>query len=336
MNKNTWFPIIAIIAALAAAGCNRAGKLNQPSRLIATNGPVELKLKWTAGERVLQSLDMKMKSETTLPGQATPMQQNMTLGQKFALTVLKETPAGGHELEMEFLSARMGMAMGGKTVMEYDSSQASANSATNPLAGVFGKMVGAKIRFVMDASNQVERVVGVDDLLNRLAAGGPAQVAASIKGIMNEGYFKQMMSANRFMPPKAVAPGDSWPMQQELPLAALGTFKLDYTITFDRWEMRGKRNCARLEFQGTLASKPGANPNALGMTMAIEDGATSGTAWFDPELGITIDTVMNQDMTMKITLPSNPKAKAGTAAAGPQIITTQMRQTIQIKLDSVN
>ena len=82
--------------------------------------------------------------------------------------------------------------------------------------------------------------------------------------------------------------------------------------------MHGERNCARLEFQGGLKTKPGATPDPLGMTMEIQNGNTSGVSWFDPELGIT----------------NNSKTKKGVANP-PQKITNQMSQALNIKLDSV-
>ena len=35
------------------------------------------------------------------------MHQDTTMGQKYGLTVLQETPDGGREVELDFLSARM-------------------------------------------------------------------------------------------------------------------------------------------------------------------------------------------------------------------------------------
>jgi len=328
------FPIVGLAFVLAGAGCNKAGKLSEHSKFKPPTGPVEFKLKWPPGERVVQDMDVKTKTEIAVPGQPAPLQQDMTMGQKYALTVLKETPDGGHEVEMEFLSARMEMAMGGKSMINYDSTKKSPEDGKNPVAGMFGKIIGSKIQFFMDSSNNVERIEGVEEMMNRLSAGGSAAALAPLKSMFSEGYFKQIMSSSRFLPPKAVSPGDSWPVQLEFPMAALGTIVLDYNFTFQGWELHGTRNCARLEFQGSVKTKPDATPNPTGMSMEIQNGTTSGVSWFDPELGITIDTAMNQDMTVNITLPKNPRAAPG-APAQPQKMTSQMNQVIDIKLDSV-
>jgi CubicO group peptidase (beta-lactamase class C family) len=68
------------------------------------------------------------------------------------------------------------------------------------------------------------------------------------------------------------------------------------------------------------------------MSMTILDGSFSGVSWFDPELGITIDMTMNQDMKMAMIIPMNGR---GNAAARTQIMTNIMSQVITMKLDSV-
>jgi len=334
MNRNLLSTIVPLVMIFAGAGCNKSGKLNTPSKFTTPTGPMELKLKWPQGERVVQSMEMKTKLETSVPGQPAPVKQDMTMGQKHALKVLKEDPDGGHEVEMEFLSARMAMDVAGRQQLDYDSTRKSPADKANPVADMFGKIVGARIKYYLDASNNVERIEGVNELMDRLSAGTPAAELAPLKTMFSESYFRQMMSSSRFMPPKAVSPGDSWPVQLEFPMEALGTMELDYTFTLQSWEMHGKRNCARLEFQGTVKTKPGPKPNSTGMTVVIKDGNCSGISWFDPELGITIDTKMDQDMTMTMTLPRPPQARPG-AAGQPQTTTTHLAQSLTIKLDTV-
>jgi hypothetical protein len=334
MNKNLL--LIATVSALLlpSVGCNKSGKLAQPSTSPPPSGPVELKLKWPKGERVVQDMDMKQNMEMTIPGQPAPMKQDMTMGQQYGMTVLNEAPDGGHEVEMEFLSARMSSTMAGKKLLDYDSAKSSAADKTNPVAGMFGKIVGSKIQFYLDASNEVQRIEGVDALVERLSSGGQAGGLAALKSMFTEGYFKQMMSANRFMPPKAVQPGDTWPVQLEFPMAPLGVLVMDFNFTFVSWEKHGQRNCARLEFQGTITTKPDPASKPSPMSMTIQDGNASGVSWFDPEIGKTIDTSMNQDMNMIIKVPMNPRGKSG-GTPKMQSLTNQMHQAINIKLISV-
>lgn len=326
--------VVAVV--LAAAGCNKSGKLAEKSTFKTPTGPVELKLKWPVGERIVHDMDMKMKVETSGAGLPAQAQEgaNVTMGQKFTMTVLKDLPEGGHEVELEFLSMRMGMEAGGKKVLDYDSD--AKKGSKDPMAEVMGKVIGSKVDFFLNASNDVDHMEGVDSLMAKLTAGGNQQAAASIQGMFSESYFKQMMSSSRFLPSHAVAPGDSWPVQLEFPIDPVGTLELNYTVTLEKWEMHGARNCARLEFQGDIKSKPGSKSAMPGGSVSFRDGNTSGVSWFDPELGVVIDTDVQQDFTMVVSFPS-PQRNKNAKNAKPEMMTmtNHLAQTLNLKLDSV-
>ena len=330
MNKNILLITVTLALSLSWVGCNKSGKLDKVSTFKTPSGPVELKLKWPVGERVVQRLDMKQNMEIFVPNQPNSIKQDMTMGQEYGLTVLKENPEGGHEVELEFLGMQMAFSQGGKSVMNYDSSKKSSPDNANPMADAFQKIIGAKIKYFLDVSNNVERIEGVDALVSRLESGGSPDAVAPLKSMFNEGYFKQMIDSSRYMPHKPVQPGDTWPVQSEIAMGPLGILVMDYTFTFQKWEQLGKRNCARWEFRGTITSKPDDSSRLPGMTMDIQDGTSSGVSWFDPELGKIIKTSLNQNITMAMTIPMNMNGKTIT-----QTMTNVMNQVITIKLDSV-
>jgi len=319
---------------LSGVGCNKSGKLDTASKFAPPSGPVELKIKWPAGESIVMNRETKSDTEIFMPNSPGSIKQNMTMGQKYGLTVLKETPGGGHEVEMEILSTRMELAMRGKTMMNYDSDKGAASGQANPVANIFGKSIGAKIQYFLDVSNDVERIDGVEGLESRLSSGGPADPGVQIfKSIMfSKDYFLQIMSANRFLPPKPVQPGDTWPATLTFGMGLLGTMVMNFDSTFQSWELHGKRNCARIEFQGTVKSTPGTNAVPAALSMTITDGNFSGVSWFDPELGTTIEVTMNQDLKMNMAVPMGGR---GNTAGRTQIMTNVMSQVITMKLDSV-
>ena len=130
MNKNIPLITVALALSLSGVGCNKSGKLDKASTFTPPSGPVELKLKWPQGERVIQNFDMKQNMEIFVPNQPNPIKQDMTMGQEYGLSVLKENPDGGHEVEMEFLSARMSIVMEGQT-FNYDSAKKSSAAKFN-------------------------------------------------------------------------------------------------------------------------------------------------------------------------------------------------------------
>ena len=281
-------------------------------------GAVELKLKWPpVGERVVFDVETKRNGEYLIPGQPDSQKEYKTVEKKFGLTVLQATPGGGHEVELEFLSIRDRIALGGHTMLDYDSTQKSSLSRTNSLTDLYGKVVGSKIRYFLNASNEVERMEGVDELEKRLSCGASADTSAFSRIPYSESYLKQMMSGlHLFLPSKAVQPGDTWPIQKEMAMGPLGTASMDYTVTFRNWEQHWKRNCARLEFQSAMKTKPGPISNPAGTSVSSFEGTSSGVAWFDPELGMVIETAANTDMKMVINnLPINPSGNPG--ASGP-------------------
>ncbi len=330
MNKKI-FLITATLAAGLWVGCNKAGKLDQASTFKPPSGPVELKVKWPMGERVVQSFSLKQSSEVTVPNQPNPIQQDITLVQQYGLTVQKENPDGSHEVEMEFLGVQMTMTMNGKSMVNFDSAKKSEAKA-DPMASMFEKVVGAKIHYFLDASNHVDRVEGIDALLSRIgSSGGPVDPSTSLKSMFSESYFKQIMDSSRYLPSKPVQPGDTWPVKMEFEAAPLGTLELDYTVAFQSWEQHGKRTCARLEVQGTIKSEGDSNAKVAGMSVSLSDGTTAGVSWFDPELGMIIDSTANQDMKINMVMP----ARSRTPNAKPQTITSITKQEISLKLESV-
>ena len=75
-------------------------------------------------------------------------------------------------------------------------------------------------------------------------------------------------------------------------------------LTFQSWERHRKRNCARLEFLATIKAKPDPNSNPAGTSVSSVEGTASGVAWFDPELGTTIETTRQgrRDLALLATL----------------------------------
>ena len=334
MNKNLVLIGATLALSLTLVGCNKSGKLGESSTFTTPTGPVELKLKFPQGERIVQVMDMKQTSEISIPGQPEPTKQDTTMGIDYGLTVLQASPGGGREVEMEFLTARMKTTTSGRTTLDYDSTRKPTPGKRNPLDNIYGKIVGSKIRFFLDATNGVERIEGVDDMMSRLQAGATPADLAPLKSIYTEGYFKHLMSANQHLPLKAVQPGDTWPVQIEVPVGMMGNLLLNYDFTLKSWEMHGKRNCARLEFSGTIKSTPDTNASPTGMSFNILGGNSSGISWFDPEIGMTIDTTLNQDITMLMRLPINTGGNRG-GAGQMQTLTNQMTQVEHVTLSSV-
>jgi hypothetical protein len=296
-------------------------------------GLVELKEKWLPGQRYVKDFDLKQNTAFLLQGRADTVSEDITMGTQYGLTVLRETPDGGRELELEFLSARMGIKMGDDAILDYDSTNQSAGDQTNGAAAVFRNIVGSKLRYFLNASNDAERLEGVDELAQRIQSisqTGP--LTGGIKKIFGATYFQQLTNANPFLPHQTVQPGDTWTSHFEHPVTSVGIEVWDYKVVFKKWEMRENRKCARLEFQGIMKVKPDPNSKRDEKTYHPRDGVAEGVLWFDPELGQILEADMKNDANIDKKTPANPSGTPGTT--GPmQTITTQRHQLITIKLE---
>jgi len=334
MKKNLTFLAAVLALGLAVPGCKKSESSN-PVPQAPPSGPVALTLRWPSGKRILQTFQMQQTMQTRMPNSTNAVNQDMTMEQKVGLTVSKEQPGGGHEIELEFISSRMKVMMGDRVLTDMDTTKKpAANSKPDPAAQIFQQLIGSKIRFTMDASNHVERVDGLADLQKKLLANAPRGSGPMIAGFLKENYFKQMVEHNRYLPDKPVQPGDTWPVQMDVEAGPLGTMSSDYTYTFKDWEVHGGVNCAHLTYEGTLKSKPDANSKLMGMNISMEDTKSSGESWFDPDRGLFVEADVNQPMKMHMEIPARTRPGT-TAGTQPQTITMVMDQTITTKLDSV-
>lgn len=338
--KSSWtaFRLLLIAPAfliLAASGCGKkdeAGK-NQAASSTAIAAPpkgaVELKLKLPVGARYPMRIEVAQKSEMRIPSQPKPMLQETALNQEMHFTVLKEYEGGGRELELEFSDVDMTVNMNGREAMTFDSRGESLGDADNPAASAFRRMVGAKLKYLMDSSNHVTKVEGWSELVAKMTAGSAG--ARMLGGVFTEDYFKQLADFSQGLPAKPVQPGDTWPVQRTIVMGPLGAATLDLTYTFKSWEQREKRQCARLEFTGPIrGGAPSTNSVMMGIRMAILDGTTSGQSWFDPELGLTIDADVAQKMNVLMSFPGTNAPARGANLSGS--MTNVMGQRIRLRL----
>lgn len=288
----------------------------------AENG-VRLQVKWPVGNRYIYRMDLEQNSTNNIPQMPRPMQQTVTMAMTYAINVLKETENGGRELEMEFLANEMEIKMGEQIMMAFDSKE-TKDAPQNPIAAPFRKMIGSKVKIQVDSTGKVERVVGLDEWLNSLAADGAARNMLAQQ--FNEGYFRQIADFGRGLPEKPVEVGDTWPFVMDMPAGPLGKININSTIMFKDLEEREGHKSAVLQAIGTFKGEPGAGAGPMG-NMSVEQGKLSGTTWFGAELGALVESVTDQSMRLKGETPGPP----GSKAPGPQF-TIDLGQKVTMKL----
>jgi len=338
--KKTAFLLAVVLGSSLLSACKKSGdaasaaSAKSADKPIQSNEAVDLQPKWVVGKRYVQRMDIVQNSETAVPQMPQPMKQDTTMGQDYSISVLKERPSGGRELELEFLAVELDVSANGKSMIAFDSKGETLDDSQNPAASMFRGLIGSKLKYLLDASNRVEKIEGGQELIEKLSVKAPPQQRAMMSGLFSDDYLKQMVDHSKYLPSKPVKPGETWPSQIEMSAGPLGTLAMDLTYTFKGWEMHQQRKCAVLDFSGPLKSKDSQAP-AMGMRMSIDNGNMSGKSWFDPELGMIVESAINQNMNLSMQIPGQGPG-ANTGAAQPQNLTTFMKQKVHLKLAEVN
>jgi hypothetical protein len=240
----------------------------------------------------------------------------------YSITVLKPREGGGHELEVEFLAQKIESKLGGRSLIAFDSAADAKLDRANPVAAALRKLVGIKIHYLTDASGKLEKVNGAQELQAKVLAGANPQAAQILNGLLNEENLKRVIALGAILPDKPVKLGDKWPAQRDVSLGKLGFLVMDMNYVFKGWEDHDKRRCALLEFTGSITNRP-SSEQPSGLSVTIENGKTFGKSWFDPALGMIVDSVSEQEWTMK------------TGALG-QNVTAVSKTKVTIKLTEVS
>jgi hypothetical protein len=320
-------PFCVVAGCVLLSGCSKSKNTAIPSGNGADSsgtsamaaGPAEMRIKWTVGKKYVMRMEFNQGTETTLPNQPQPMKSEVNVAQDFDISALKELDNGGRQLELEFVDETMDVSQGDRKVLSFDSAQSSEQDTNNPIAPVLRLMVGARLQYFTDAGGKVQKIEGVDELMNRIATTTKPQQQAMFKQMFSEDTLKQYISSGDIMPNRTVNIGESWSVKKDIS-SAIGVLTVDMTYTFKNWEQHGDRKCAHIEMTGDISTK--SISNASGAVVEIEKGKISGDVWFDPELGMLVEVNNNQKMTMKVTTQS-------------QTVTPQLTQKVRVTLVDV-
>lgn len=257
---------------------------------------MDLKPKWKVGQRVVQQTKTTQTQKIAISAAAAPMQQKSEQTQDYVLVVEKERPEGGHEIAMEIVGLRMEMKMGEQTMMKYDSKTDGKTSTGNPMADIFRKMVGAKFRLFTKADGEVEKVEGVQQVLESVAAGMPEMVASMVKSMFNEDMAKQMSGFPPDLPKEPVSPGHEWPVKTEMSLGPMGTIVISMKYKYTGTERRRDYDCAVLDHKGFISGKEGAGAGQVSFSSI--SGTTTGRTYYVPSIGTAVESFSDQKMKM--------------------------------------
>ncbi len=234
--------IVAGTAVLLAAGGGAAFYEAQQSP--APGAPAELRVAWEVGKKSRLHVDFDQSSETKGPGQSQPVQGGLTWTQDFNVSTMKELPAGGWQLELEFVKEALEESQAGNKVYSFDSAQGQGDSTHNPLA-IVGALVGVRLEYHIDADGKVQTVEGIDQLTKHIAAIGTPQQRQVFNGLFGGDNLKNYLSSGDWMPNRIMRIGESWPTKKDV-VDSAGTLTIEMKFTFKNWEQHGDRKYAHI------------------------------------------------------------------------------------------
>jgi hypothetical protein len=304
-------------ALLAAGGGAAVYEMNQtPQKATAptTGGPVEMRINWAVGKKYSMRMEWSQSSETKVPNQPEPTMSQVSLKQDFDISAVKELPNDGRQLELKIVNETFDVQQDGHKVLSFDSTQDSPATANNP-AAILNMMIGAPLQYFTDAGGKVTRVEGVDELMKRVAATGKPEEKVLFRQLFGEDTLRQYVSLGEWLPNRVVNIGESWSVKKDLVLP-VGTLILNMNFTFKNWEQHVDHKCVHVEMTGNLSTK--SVSTASGAAIQIEKGRVSGEFWFDPDLGMLVESDNDQDLTLKVTTQAEtmtPRLKQKTRLA---------------------
>lgn len=358
--------LVVVLCGLAlVAGCKKsdgttaAAKKDGKITGSPSDPPVAIELKWSPGQRYIMRMESAQSYQLpNMPGMGgrgrgaadannQPLQNNFA--QEYSLTITNA--ADNHRgMEMEILALELLATRGEQEFINYESRNTVA-PRTNPMTDVFDQLIGGKIYFLVAPDNKVVKVEGVKELFDRIdppadpnADAGAARGrrglgggGAMLRGAYNEDVFRQMIEMAG-APPGAVRVGEHWTTTQTANAPVIGKLTITTTNTLRGWQEHEGRKCARVEFTGSVAFSTNAGPMAA--FLKLEDGSVTGRYWFAPDLGIPVETLLEQELVL--TIPNfgaqgrrtNDAANAASTNA-PRSFSTPMKQNISVKLVEV-
>jgi hypothetical protein len=307
MNKLTAIVIapLALAAVCLLPGCSKSDSAKSSKGTGAgadtasapPAGPVTLKVNWTVGKEYAMRIEESETVEFNVPDEPKPVKQMRDTTTDYAISVLKELADGGRELELKVTAVKANFAQGDRETITFDSAQDTDPNSSDPAGPILHRLLNEHVRVALSADGKTARVDGFKEFANRVIGNGSPQARNIFYQMFNEDGLKQLGTMAEGLPDNPVKAGDHWPATLEFP-APIGIIVINLKNTFKEWETRAGRQCVRIAFKGDISSKP--NPNSPNTSAKLERGDITGETWFDPALGMVVQSDDAEEMPLQI------------------------------------
>jgi hypothetical protein len=264
-----------------------------------------LQYRWKQGDVVVYRNSLKTASTMSGIASLPEVTIEQTMTQQIRLLAAAVSPDGSVTLHQTTEAVRVEMAApAGKVVYDSaDPKSAGDNEGSAALAKVFGGVVGATISITMAPNGAVQRVDGIQRVLDKILQDAPeerrtAALMQSLKSVLSDEAVRASLEQSfPRMPPQPVKPGDTWTGKIALGSSAIG--RISGTQTFTLKSVDGNRATIAVALALKQESTPPMGPS--GMTVKLGDAKGEGEIDFDAASGRIRRSTMQTEMPSTMT-----------------------------------
>jgi len=203
--------------------------------ILTSCGPkkVELGFNVKQGEKYKVQQSIEQKIVQTLEGQSLESNQNIKMGYIYDVTTVDDK--GVATITTTFDSVSVTITGNGEN-LQYDSTK--TENSNDPLATVYGGIIGKSLTMRIDKQGNVLELQGVDklmgDLINNLSIENPQEKQQLLQALEqnfgDEALKESFSKVTKVYPPAGTKVGDSWEDTQTLNMGYPITISNKYTL----------------------------------------------------------------------------------------------------------
>jgi hypothetical protein len=258
-----------------------------------SEGPVDFSLKWEKGKTYRHQVTMTQSTEFSSPLLPQPIKQVTSQLQQIDLSILGDRDGAGYEIEAKYASQKTTMKMDGLP------NQGGQGTDSSPLEDTDKNIRGASYTVLLDAKGKIEDIRNEEAFYEKALKGIPAAMKPMLESYFTKDALKISTPIFPWLPNEPKSVGDKWPVKKQISMGPLGTIDVNLDIQLSGWEDRKGKNCAVLEFSGTVIGTGEVIANQV-VPMKITGGTIFGKAWYDPSNNRVLESETTQSMTMEV------------------------------------
>ena len=300
--RRTFFLFLAVLA-VPFLGLDLFGQDKDKDKKDSSKDPTKVTLAWKFEKQKPFYQTMKTTTTQTMKVMNNDVTQKQEQTFYFSWTPQEEKD-GKWVLEQKILGVKMDIDIGGSPI-KYDSTSAAANNASNPLSEFFKALVGSKFTITLDPKTlKITKIEGRKEFVDKLVQANK-QMQPLLDKILSEDALREMAEPTfAVITNEAVEKGKQWKKETKLDMGPIGTYKNEYTYTYDGTDDKSKTDKITVVTKLTY-SPPEKTDGVGGLPFKIKSADltsknATGTVWFSRDKGRVEKSDMTLDLTGKL------------------------------------